>query len=358
MDLKNKLFSAGFKAIAATRADQWLRKMAQGSGVILTFHRVRPWREQSFAPNRFLEVTPNFLERVIALLDQEGFDVVPLDEVPARLEIKRSHRPFAALTFDDGYRDNLEYAWPILKRHGAPWTVFIAPDFVDRRGRLWWLELEESIARLDLVDVTIGDTKLVFDTRGPRQKNAAYRHLLRRLRAGSEHELRAVIGRLASLIDLDPSRYVGQHCAGWDEISALAQDPSVTIGSHTLSHPILLRHDSTFAAHEIKDSKSIIEHRLGRPVMHFAFPFGDSRSAGPREFLLARDAGYLTAVTTRPGHVWPRHAPRLTALPRVSINGNHQTEAAVRALLSGVPFMGFPPAFEGIIRKPNIGVSE
>jgi peptidoglycan/xylan/chitin deacetylase (PgdA/CDA1 family) len=348
MDLKTKFITAGFETIAATRADQWLRRAAQGLGVILMFHRVRPWRERSFTPNRFLEVTPDFLDQVITSLDQEGFDIVPLDEVPARFEMKRPYRPFAALTFDDGYRDNLEYAWPILKRRRVPWTVFIVPDFLDRRGRLWWLELEESIARLDFVDVTIGISKLVFDTREPRQKNAAYRHLFRRLRAESEQNLRAVTGQLATLIDLDASEFVGEHCASWDEISALAQDPSVTIGSHTLSHATLLRQDSTFAAHEIKDSKSIIEQRLGRGVSHLAFPFGDNSSVGLREFLLARDAGYLTALTTRPGHVWLGHARQPTALPRVSMNGNHQTKAAVRALLSGVPFMAFPTVIEEV----------
>src|ERR1700737_3232069 len=100
MNWNSKLFTAGFAAIAATPADQWLRGIAQGSGVILTFHRVRPRRMECFAPNRFLEVTPDFLDRVIALLDQDGFDVVPLDEVPARLETKQRHRPFAAITFE------------------------------------------------------------------------------------------------------------------------------------------------------------------------------------------------------------------------------------------------------------------
>jgi peptidoglycan/xylan/chitin deacetylase (PgdA/CDA1 family) len=353
MNWKKGLFAAGFAAIESIRADRWLRWAAQGPGVILMFHRVRPWREKSFAPNRFLEITPEFLDRVITLLKHDGFDLAPLDEVPARIESKRARRPFAVITFDDGYRDNLEHAWPILKRQGAPWTVFIAPDFVEGRGRLWWLELEESIARLDILDITIGKKHLVLDTSSPRRKYAAYRQLYRRLRAGPEQESRTVTGQLASLIDLEVSQYVAEQCAGWDEISALAQDPSVTIGSHTVSHPILLRNDSMLAAREIKDSKSMIERRLGKPVRHLAFPFGDRGSVGPREFLLAREAGYMTAVTTCPGHVWPRDANRLTALPRVSINGAYQTEAAVRALLSGVPFMAWPQIFDRSAPEPK-----
>jgi peptidoglycan/xylan/chitin deacetylase (PgdA/CDA1 family) len=73
-------------------------------------------------------------------------------------------------------------------------------------------------------------------------------------------------------------------------------------------------------------------------VRHLAYPVGDPTSAGAREFALAREAGFLTAVTTRPGHLFPEHAGHLHALPRVSLNGLHQTQGALRALLSGVPF--------------------
>ncbi|WP_036257137.1 polysaccharide deacetylase family protein [Methylocapsa aurea] len=341
IDWKHALFTIGFSAIAATRADRWLRWAARGSGVILMFHRVRPWREQSFAPNRSLEITPDFLDRVLTLLDEDGFDVVALDEVPARLEGRRTPRPFAALTFDDGYRDNLTYAWPILKRHGAPWALFIVSDFASRRSPPWWLELEEAIASLESFEVILDGEKHIFKTHGADEKYAAYHSLCQRLKAGPECQMRAVPSELAAQANLDLSQLGAEQCASWDEIAVLARDPNVTIGSHTQSHPILRRQNTFAVANEIKDSRSIIEERLGRPVRHLAYPSGDSRSVGPREFALARGAEYLTAVTTRPSHIWPRHADRLTALPRVSINGNYQTETAVRALLSGAPFMAW-----------------
>jgi peptidoglycan/xylan/chitin deacetylase (PgdA/CDA1 family) len=76
-------------------------------------------------------------------------------------------------------------------------------------------------------------------------------------------------------------------------------------------------------------------------VRHFAYPVGDPGSAGPREFRLALDAGFATAVTTRPGHLFAAHADHPTALPRVSVNGYFQSRAALRALLSGVPFLAW-----------------
>src|SRR5919205_4261150 len=163
--LKHRLFAAGFAATAALKADRWLRPLAQGCGAILMLHHVRPWRERAFAPNRLLEITPEFLDRTLAVAKDLGFDLVPLDEVPARLAAPG--RPFAAVTFDDGYRDTVEHALPVLRRHGAPFTVFVAADFADGTGHLWWVELEEALARLDRVAVTVGGERFSAPSRTP-----------------------------------------------------------------------------------------------------------------------------------------------------------------------------------------------
>jgi peptidoglycan/xylan/chitin deacetylase (PgdA/CDA1 family) len=89
---------------------------------------------------------------------------------------------------------------------------------------------------------------------------------------------------------------------------------------------------------EIAESKELLERRLGRPVRHLAYPFGDASAVGPREFRLACQAGYVTAITSRPAHVFPDHAAHPHALPRISVNGLFQNTRALRALLSGVPF--------------------
>ena len=86
------------------------------------------------------------------------------------------------------------------------------------------------------------------------------------------------------------------------------------------------------------------------PDRHLAYPVGDPTSAGLREFQLAADAGFDTAVTTRPGHVFPEHAEHLHALPRVSVNGLFQTEAALKGILSGVPFLAWNRG-----RRLNVG---
>lgn len=335
---RHRLFRAGFRAVAATGADRWLAPAARGRGLILTFHHVRPEPAPAFAPNALLSITPDFLDRTLRRLADRGFELIGLDHVPERLAAPANGRPFAVLTFDDGYRDNVEQARPVLARHGAPWTLFVTTDFADGRGRLWWIELERAIARLDAVRLSSGP---VLPARTPAQKSAAFETVYRILRAGPEEILLEEIARLCREAGFAAGSLASALCLGWDALRDLARDPGVTIGAHTLSHPMLAKHGAAFAEREIAESRARIEAELGRPVRHLSYPVGDPTSAGIREFGMARHLGFTTAVTTRPGHLFAEHAEHCHALPRVSVNGLHQTDAALASLLSGVPFLAW-----------------
>ncbi|WP_267359202.1 MULTISPECIES: polysaccharide deacetylase family protein [unclassified Methylobacterium] len=345
---RHRLYGAAFTALAATGARRWLGPIARGDGVILTFHHVRPWREKAFAPNRYLEITPEFLGSTVRTLLEEGFEVIPLDDVPARLSHARSRRPFAVLTFDDGYRDNLYHARPVLRDLGVPWTLFVTESLASGTGRLWWVELEAAVARLDRVAHDGPHGRFEMRTRTVGEKYAAFRRLSGLFARGAHADLLEGVAALSASADVDGARIARLLCADWSELTFLAADPSVTIGSHTLSHPVLSRVTAKAADAEIGDSKSAIAARIGRPVRHLAYPSGGAADAGEREFGLARGHGYATAVTTRPGHVDRRHGSALTALPRISVNGHHQDVGRIRQLASGVPFL--PAAMMSLAR--------
>ncbi|MBV9078939.1 MAG: polysaccharide deacetylase family protein [Methylobacteriaceae bacterium] len=335
---KHRLIAGAFAILDGVRADRWLGPIARGCGVALMFHHVRPERPDAFRPNALLEVTPGYLDLVLQILRQSGIGVIALDEVPSRLAA--GGPPFAVLTFDDGLRDNLEHALPILERHGAPWTLFITTDYANGTGRLWWIELEEILRRADALELRGEDGRLRrWPARDAAEKNEAFGGIYADLRAGPESRLRDTLAAWGDEVGLDRDALVRSLCMGWDELRALAARPGVTIGAHTLTHPMLAKHPAEVARREMAESRAILEARLGTSVRHLAYPVGDPGSAGPREFALARDLGFVTAVTTRPGHLFREHRAHLTALPRVSINGLHQSEAALRALLSGVPFL-------------------
>lgn len=339
MNLRHKAFAAVFRAIALTRADRWGRGLAQGKGVILTLHHVRPARREGFQPNRLLEITPEFLDATLTLIRAQGYDLVSLDEAVSRVCDPKPGRFFVALTFDDGYRDNIEHAWPVMARHDAPWTLFVTTGFVDRTARLWWLELEEAIRALPRFSVDLPDGGFSARTGSDAEKQIAFDTLYWRLRNQPEAILLSAISDLAKQAGVDAGGLVERECLPWETLRALSGAPGVTIGAHTLSHPMLAKHEAGFARREIVDSKTRLEAELAIPVRHFSYPVGDPTSAGPREFAMAAEAGFSSAVTTRPGHLFASHAGHLQALPRVSLNGYHQSEDAVRGLLSGLPFM-------------------
>lgn len=336
MGFRQAIIGAGLYGSDLLKAHAWAR-FARGRGVILTFHHVRPAPAEGFAPNRLLEITPEFLETTLETLEALAFEIVPLDELPARLSGPPPERPFAVLTFDDGYRDNRDHAAPVLARRGAPWTLFVTRDFALGRGRFWWRELEEAVRRVDLVRFEGLELPAATD----REKARAFATLYWRLRAGPEDALRAATRRLAEAAGVDVEALGRDACLDFDALRALARDPAVTLGAHTLTHPMLAKADAALARREIVESKAALEAELGAPVRHFAYPVGDPGSAGPREFALAREAGFDTAVTTRPGHLFPAHAGHLHALPRISVNGLHQSARTLRALLSGLPLLAW-----------------
>ena len=339
MSLRHKAFSAAFTAIAATGADRWGRGLAQGKGAILTLHHVRPATAGGFRPNGLLEITPDFLDRALTLIRAEGYDIVSLDEALARLADPKPGRFFVALTFDDGYRDNLDHAWPVLAKHQAPWTLYVVRGFAERTARLWWLELEEAIRVLLRLSLDLPDGRFEMPAGTDAEKQKAFDQLYWRLRKGPEAILLSAISDLGRQAGIDPVALVERECLPVETLRSLAGAPGVTIGAHTLSHPMLAKHPEAEARRENVESKAWLEEALGAPIRHFAYPVGDPTSAGPREFVLAKEAGFTSAVTTRPGHLFAEHAEHLHALPRVSLNGLHQSEAALRSLLSGLPFL-------------------
>ena len=338
---RHRLFEAGFRVVSGLAADRWLEPAARGLGLILTFHHVSPDAPGPFAPNRLLSITPDFLDRTLTVLRDRGFTIVPLDAVPERLARPRPE-PFAALTFDDGYRDNAVHAAPVLRRHRAPWALFVTSDFADERGRLWWIELERAVRRLGRVQATGADGSVLdLPARTDLEKVAAFEAVYRTLRAGPEEHLLDTVAVLCGRAGIRAGSLASELCLGWNGLRDLARDPAVTIGAHTRSHPMLAKHAGEAARAEIAEGRARIEAMLDRPVRHLSYPVGDRTSAGPREFALARELGFATAVTTRPGHLFGEHADHPHALPRVSVNGCHQSQAALKGLLSGVPFLAW-----------------
>ncbi len=336
--LKKTIIRSGLETLYFSGAHLALRPFVGGVGAILTLHHVRPPRPDRFQPNRLLEVTPEFLERVVRYLRRSRLDLVSLDEMHRRLTEGDFARRFVCITIDDGYRDTLQWAYPILKDIEAPFAVYIPTSFPDRLGELWWLALEAVVARNSArqpADRRRGAAGSIART------VAEKRDLFEQLyRLGAQpHDrgraARASVRDLSARYHVDIAAFCDELCMNWDELATLAADPLVTIGAHTVNHVMLAKVPERSARSEMEMSRSVIEASLGVRPEHLSYPVGDPTSAGPREFRIAAELGFKTAVTTRPGVLFPEHRDHLMALPRISLNGEHQQLRYVRVLLSG-----------------------
>lgn len=330
---------AGLEALYFSGAHHVLGTMFGGVGAILTMHHVRPRRAGAFQPNRILEIEAEFLDAVLAHFRRRGVDLVSMDEVHRRLLAGDFDRKFAALTFDDAYLDNLEHALPVLKKHKAPFALYVATSFPDRLGELWWLSLERVIAKSERLVLEVDGTSRFFNIGSAPAKNEAFNEIYWWLRGFDDEErLRKVVRDLCARYGVDPQDACRDLCMDWGAIGKMAAEPLCTIGAHTINHPILRKWPADKVRMEMQRSAETLADALGKRPEHFAYPFGDETAADAREFSIAGELGFKTAVTTRPDVLRAAHKDQLMALPRISLNGHFQAVRYVDVLMSGVPF--------------------
>lgn len=338
--VKTAMMKAAMAGLYHTGAHRLLAPYTQGVGLIFTLHQVRPEPDgaRPFSPNRILEVTPEFLGAVLDQVRNVDLDVITLDEAMERLASGQGKR-FVCFTFDDGYRDNFQYAYPMFKARGLPFTLYVPTNYPDGHGVLWWLALEQAVAESnkEIAVARDGETWRL-PTRSLADKERSFEEIYWWLRALDEDVQRQAIRGIAESHHIDLATQCRDLIMSWDEIRTMAADPLVTIGAHTKDHYALAKLSEVDAMDQMVGSADRIERELGTRPVHFAFPYGDPGSAGPRDFALAKKAGFKTAVTTRKGMLFPGHADHLTALPRVSLNGDYQSLTYTALYLSGAPF--------------------
>ena len=309
-----------------------------GLGVILKLERVKPRGSGRFQPLRSREITPEFLERMLRALRRWKFDVIPIDEVHQRLTQPAPHRRFVCLTFDGGYRDFLDHAYPVLCRHNAPFTVYIPSSFPDGLGELWWLALEQVIARNDRIGLAMDGAERRFICNSAAEKQQLFNILSTWFRNLPPVDRSVAVQDLCNRYGTDPMTISKTATMNWSELADIAANPLATIGSSTLDYSLLPALNEASAMREMKMGRAVLEAAIGRQSRHFAYPYGDDRSFGRREILLASQAGFATAVTTIPGVVTSGDSERLLALPRVTWDGRRRSLRALRVGLSGLMF--------------------
>jgi peptidoglycan/xylan/chitin deacetylase (PgdA/CDA1 family) len=248
-------------------------------------------------------------------------------------------KPFVVLTFDDGYCDFETFALPILERHSVPATLFITTGFADRTVTPWWSALEEVIRSEQSLCLALIPQPIGFATDTPTRKLLAFKKIKKILLQMDQRMRAEAIFNLTFNCGISENLLIEKTCLNWHRIRTLSKNSLLTIGAHTISHPLLAQEDAYHVLTEIARSRDIIENNIEKPVQHFAYPSGCTSAVGQREFSMTKAMGFITGLTTRPGLIYERTLLSPHNLPRVSLNGHFQNLDVVDILLSGIPFL-------------------
>lgn len=326
------LIRAALETLAATSAPRRLPPPPDFSGFGVTLHHVRPKQLAKFDPNGILSVTPDFLDAFLAHWKAKGWRFVPVTELVGAEPHPDGPRRIT-VTLDDGFRDNLQHALPVFRRHSVPFTIYVCPGFCDRTSELWWEALGRIIAGADVVAVDGHGPAPVVPARTPGEKYRAFRLWMKWLTTEvDETRQRVAIRALATAHGLDLAELARELVMDWDEIRAIARDPLCGIGAHTMTHPALARIAPDLALAEMRESADRIEAEIGVRPRTIAFPYGYPAAASAREARLADEAGFAASFTTRPGYISTRGSRH--ALPRISMNGLYQELRYLEVLLT------------------------
>jgi peptidoglycan/xylan/chitin deacetylase (PgdA/CDA1 family) len=259
---------------------------------ILLFHRVLAVAD----PFRTGDMTAAQFDAVVARLART-FSVLPLEEGIERLRNNSLPKAALSITFDDGYQDNLDVALPILVAHGLTATFFIATGFLDG-GWMWNDRIIEACKRTSRTAATLPALGLESIELGTELARVAAAHGIIGKAKHLPFDQRAdAVAQLEERLDvrldrgpmLDP-----------DSVRRL-RGHGMTIGAHTVTHPILAGLDDARARAEIHDSRDHLVEILREPVRLFAYPNGrPGRDYGMKHVDMIAEAGFASAVSTTP----------------------------------------------------------
>ncbi len=316
MELINKFRELGYRI-----RTQLVPGRGSVNGMILMFHRVveelGEYRHPQLAQ---LHVTTRHLEHLIVGLREQGYEIISLDGLCHKLNGNQKKAKFVVFTFDDAYRDTYELAYPIFRKHAAPFTVYVPTAVPDNNFIWWYYMLDDLVYRNESLDILTMQDSHHFEVRTEEQKRHAYKAIENLINSIDPNHRRDELARMFARYGLNAREYDRKLSMSWAQLGELSSSGFVTIGGHTVNHYNLAHMTLKEATNEIILGKKRLEEKLDVAVDHFSYPFGSKSAAHFREFDLARSLGYKTCTTSRPGYITQGHCHYTERLPRIMVN--------------------------------------
>lgn len=305
--------------------------------IVLTYHRVAdevcdPWE---------LCVTPQHFDEQLNVL-RNCFRVISIRHLGASLAQGYVPSRSVAITFDDGYADNVHAAKPLLERYDVPATFFLVSKHIGSQMEFWWDELDRlflqpgylpdrfkldvngSIIRAVLGEATNYSRESYNRNRNwrawedpPTARHSLYYALWKQMRPIANTERQRILETLRRWAGTDSQARTSHRALSPSELSTVAKDRLIEVGCHTMTHPQLSSLSPSLQLDEIRGCKEYLEEILGRPVTSFAYPYGGQEDYTTDTVSLVRRMGFSSACSTLPGLVTKNSDP--LQLPRMPV---------------------------------------
>ena len=304
---------------------------------VLAYHRAVPVGVPSLFDEGVIDTTPQAFDDQVAFL-RRWFDLIGLDELSAAQRGRRLPKNPLLITFDDGYLDNHDVVLPILQKHGARATFFVATRFIDERRLFWWDKIAYLVKHSDRSSIKLTYptvTKLRVD-----QPHVAIDELQRLVKGTAGLDVDRFLDGLGEACGTAPTRAAERAMAddlvmSWDHVRALDR-AGMDVASHTATHRVLGTVADGELVGELRESRERLEAELGKPVFALAYPVG--KSLDKRRRHAVREAGFELGFSNKSGvnHRWsidPLDVKRIALDPESG-------EGFFRAMLA-VPYLAY-----------------
>jgi peptidoglycan/xylan/chitin deacetylase (PgdA/CDA1 family) len=246
--------------------------------IILLYHRIIDDNSKYLNKGAVVHHPIKDFKKEIRYL-KRNFQLLSMDEIVNHIRSGEGfRRPSIAITFDDGFLDNYTLAYPVLKKHGIPATIYLTTSLVGTMDTIWtekiglaFLETKKDYFNFSTI---LGDKMVPIKTK--KEKEQANSEVPKAFKLRPDDERRKLIQQLFEKLEVNETsgKHFGERMMlNWDEVREMRKD-GITIGSHSHTHPILSRMPIQKAKDEILNSKKVVEKNVDIEVKHFSFPNG------------------------------------------------------------------------------------
>lgn len=288
--------------------------------VVLLYHQIIDGKTRYLDKGSVIHHHVKQFEKEMKFLSG-NFRLASLDEVVNQLSRGEGFRqPTVVITFDDGYLNNYNLAYPVLRKYRVPATIYLATELIGTNLRTWPDQIEWALLETNREQIEMPE---LFDNGAIRlksihEKELANVKIAQALKRIPDAERRTRLRELFSLLGVDGASSEDRIMLNWEEVLEMSKN-GITFGSHGHGHPILSRLPVEVAREDIRLSKQIMEEKLGQQVKHFAYPNGSAEDFTEDLRTYCRQIGFNSVATVLYGTNAPGESD-VFALKRIGAN--------------------------------------